>query len=356
MTAPAITLPAMTAHGMTQPAPTEPAIAAPPPGPQTLGPQTLGPQTLGAQTPTAPAARSPSRGAALRPGESAQIDRHALWALRTEVRLYPKAGLVSFEDTGSHGDMDAGTFRRSIAALEGYFGRMAEAGAAGASFAELKALGQAAEARMFAATGGINTHRGGVFSLGLLSAAAGRRRLSPCPRGGSERHATGVAQSIAQAICRGVEHWGPDILASARPGEASHGAAVRARYGAPGAREEAAAGYPILCFHALPAFEGAYRASGSLDRAALQAYYATLAALDDNNLLYRAGPEGLAFAQGAAQDFLARGGMLAHDAFRRAGDLHRAFVARRLSPGGAADLLGATLFLALETGMVSPWG
>lgn len=275
----------------------------------------------------------------------AEIDRCAIWALECELRLYPKAGLVSFVDTGSHDDMDAGTFLRSAAALTGYFGQMAAAGARGAGFNELKTLGMAAEARMFAATGGVNTHRGAVFTLGLLAAAAGRDGFSP----GAEPPA-----ARARRICTRVGLWGPAILAGRPPVDSSHGAAVRTRYGAPGARDQAAAGYPVLRRHTLPAFEAAYRATGCIERAGLQGFYATVATLADNNLLYRAGPDGLAHAQQSAREFLAAGGMLAPDGFERAGVLHRSFVVRRLSPGGAADLIAATLFLAAATGMVRP--
>ncbi|MCS0497242.1 triphosphoribosyl-dephospho-CoA synthase MdcB [Ancylobacter sp. MQZ15Z-1] len=275
---------------------------------------------------------------------AAGIDRCAVWALEMEVRLFPKAGLVSFVDTGSHDDMDAGTFRRSAAALKGYFGRMAEAGARGAPFAEMKSLGMAAEARMFAATGGINTHRGAVFSLGLLAAATGRQGTP----------ATDSAVARSRDLCRAVALWGPDILAARPSVDASHGAQVRARYGAAGAREQAAAGFPVLRNHALPAFDAVFDRGGDVERAGLQAFYATIAVLEDNNLLHRAGPDGLAFAQGAARDFLARGGMLAADGYGRARALHEAFVARRLSPGGAADLVAAVLFLAAVTGRVPP--
>ncbi|QIB32980.1 triphosphoribosyl-dephospho-CoA synthase MdcB [Ancylobacter pratisalsi] len=276
-----------------------------------------------------------------------EIDRRAIWALHTEVRLYPKAGLVSIVDTGSHEDMDADTFRRSADALTGYFGEMARAGADGADFAILRAIGMRAERRMFAATGGTNTHRGAIFSLGLLAAAAGLCRSLP-----------GVRDPLR--ICRTVERWGRPILESRTQHDTSHGAQVRARYGAPGAREEAASGFPTVVFHTLPAFRAAYDQSGSWELAALQAFYSGMAVLDDNNLLYRAGVDGLARARALAEDFLATGGMLAPGGRERAVTLHHRFVARRLSPGGSADLLIATLFLAAEGGLIAhdpvrPW-
>jgi triphosphoribosyl-dephospho-CoA synthase len=281
---------------------------------------------------------------------AAEIERCALWALGMELRLFPKAGLVSFVDTGSHADMDAETFLRSAAALKGYFAAIAQAGADGAPFSAMKALGLAAETRMFRATGGINTHRGAVFSLGLVAAAAGMEDPADAAVDALER---------SRRICARVGLWGDDILAARPPVDASHGAQVRARYGAGGAREQAAAGFPTLRDHTLPAFHVARREGASVERAGLHAFYATVAVLEDNNMLYRAGPRGLAYARRAAGIFMARGGMLAPEGYPRARALHAAFVARRLSPGGAADLLAAAFFLAALSGLVPelalPW-
>lgn len=260
------------------------------------------------------------------------IDDLAVTALIAEVALYPKAGLVSLIDTGAHEDMDASTFLKSAAALKGYFADMARAGAEGADFAALNAIGRGAEARMFAATGGINTHRGAVFSLGLLAAASGV--------------ALTRNQTRAEDACHIVsQRWGAAILAASVTPEKSHGARVRTLYGAPGAREEAAAGFPTLVLHTLPTFRATRENGGSRGAAALDAFYAGMAILEDNNLLYRAGPEGLAEAQAMADDFLRAGGILAPGGFARAEALHRHFTERRMSPGGSADLLAATLFL-----------
>src|SRR5215218_4760441 len=88
-----------------------------------------------------------------RPSQSVIIGRAAVRALYTELALSPKPGLVSPLDSGAHDDMDMTTFMRSLFALRGYFCAIAAAGAAGADFADLQALGIAAERRMLAATG-----------------------------------------------------------------------------------------------------------------------------------------------------------------------------------------------------------
>ncbi|WP_179096022.1 triphosphoribosyl-dephospho-CoA synthase, partial [Burkholderia pseudomallei] len=128
----------------------------------------------------------------------------------------------------------------------------------------------------------------------------------------------------------------------------SHGARAARRYGAGGARAEAAGGFARVYAVGVPALrDGARRARGDAEAARVHACFALIAALDDDtNLLHRGGRDGLDFAQRTAREFLAAGGVGACDWRARAAAAHRAFVARRLSPGGAADLLAMSLFVA----------
>ncbi|GJD75006.1 triphosphoribosyl-dephospho-CoA synthase MdcB [Methylobacterium goesingense] len=273
-----------------------------------------------------PETRTPARDA--RPAE--RIARLATRCLQRELATYPKPGLVSHVDSGSHADMDASTFRASAAALAPFFADLAAAGAAGAGMAHLRRIGLAAESAMRAATGGVNTHRGAIFGLGLLSAAAGALGPRP-PAGGLGAH---VRARYADAILDG-----PELLHAP-------GARARRRHGVGGAPAEAAAGFPSLYGTGLPALRRARAARpGAPQAARVEACLALVATLEDTNLLHRGGPEGYAFARGEAARFVAEGGIARDDWFARAEDLHRAFVARRLSPGGAADLLAMTLFV-----------
>ena len=267
-------------------------------------------------------------------GVTEYIGRLAVRALYHEAVLYPKPGLVSPVDCGAHRDMSIATFYRSLFALRGYFPAIAALGVDLPPLRILQRRGLEAEEAMLRATGGINAHRGAIFNLGLLCAAAGAVAAS------GER-------CTADAVCARVRQtWGRAIrrdLASA--GGTTHGLCVMRTYGVGGARSEAAGGFRSVRRYALPAFRAAVARTADRERASVQALFALIAQLDDSNLLWRGGSEGLAFAQRGARDFLARGGVLASDWRTTALHLHHAFIRRELSPGGSADLLAVTLFL-----------
>ncbi|AOK16257.1 triphosphoribosyl-dephospho-CoA synthase MdcB [Burkholderia cepacia] len=274
------------------------------------------------------------------PGAQSDAERIAALAERSlvlEIETYPKPGLVSHVDAGSHADMDASTFARSAAVLRPYFAELADAGARDADMAVLRKIGLRAEHAMLAATGGVNTHRGAIFGLGLLCAAAGRR---------GRRGAAPLGLTLGASVAR---RWGADILGGPRLPD-SHGERASRRYGVGGARREAAGGFDSVYRVGLPALRRAQRdLPGDPEAARVDACFALIAALDDTNLLHRGGQDGLEFAQAAARAFVARGGVRARDWRLRAAAAHRAFVARRLSPGGAADLLAMSVFVdALE--------
>jgi triphosphoribosyl-dephospho-CoA synthase len=262
--------------------------------------------------------------------DACRIGGRASRALIAELRAYPKPGLVSLVDTGSHADMDASHFVRSAFVLRRSFAEFAHAGANGASFDALRRIGVSAEVSMTRATGGVNTHRGAIFAIGLLAAAAG-----VLARSGKNSEST-LGDRVR-------EQWGEDIAAHRRD-PASHGSVAQRRCGTGGAQAEAAAGFPTVVEIALPALRGARAHGAAQSEAKIQAFFTLLACVEDTNLIHRGGPEGLAFAQRSARDFLAAGGVHAPDAMARARSIHHAFIERRLSPGGNADLLAATLF------------
>ncbi len=256
-------------------------------------------------------------------------------SLLAELYTWPKPGLVSHMDNGSHTNMSARSFEASADALAPFFAELAAAGRANADMLVLREIGMRAECAMLAATKGVNTHRGAIFGLGLLCAAAGA-----C---GQRAPAADLATAVRI-------RWGEAILSGPIPLR-SHGTQAWLQFGAGGARAQAAAGFPHVLEVALPAL-GLARSIAPSDPEAwrVQTFFAVLATLEDTNLLFRGGADGLRFARNAAADFLAQGG-IAHPLWRNhAAAVHQDFVSLRLSPGGCADVLAMALFLdALQT-------
>lgn len=279
----------------------------------------------------------PARPLAAVAPERAFCQRVACLAVRSlyaELALYPKPGLVSFVDNGSHRDMSAATFVRSLFALRRYFLHITQAGMVDAPFHVLKQLGIEAEARMLRATDGINTHRGAIFCLGLLAAAAGR-----C-------HAQGMALTPDAIQAMLLARWGEALGAhSIDAGTTSHGARALLRYAVSGAREEGARGFPSVFAVGVPALQRTLAAGRSLRHARIDALFALMAHISDTNIVHRGGLDGAARVRRQARAFVARGGTRAPDWEARALACHHDFVVARLSPGGAADLLGAVCLL-----------
>jgi triphosphoribosyl-dephospho-CoA synthase len=284
--------------------------------------------------PAQPASLLAGVGSTARRAFAREVARLAVGALHAELCLYPKPGLVSPVDSGSHDDMDAGTFMRSMFALRHYFRQICLAGWDDAPFAQLKQLGIAAEATMLKATRGINTHRGAIFSLGMLCAAAGRARAQGTPL-------TPPALRAAMLI-----RWSEELAAHAGAGSApSNGLRVAARYAVSGAREEGALGLPSVFEVGLPALQAARARGASVTEERVDTLYTLMAHISDSNVYHRAGPHGAQIVRDHAEHFLAMGGTASKDWLARAIDSHQVFMRHRLSPGGAADLLAACCFV-----------
>ncbi|MQA40834.1 triphosphoribosyl-dephospho-CoA synthase MdcB [Rugamonas aquatica] len=277
-----------------------------------------------------------------------EVARLAVRSLYAELCLYPKPGLVSLVDTGSHDDMNALTFMRSLFSLRHYFKKICLAGWHDAPFARLKQLGIEAEASMLEATCGINTHRGAIFSLGLLCATAGRARAQGTPM-------TPVALRAAMLI-----RWGEELAMHAAPTDAradapaaglSNGLRVAARYAVSGAREEGALGLPSVFEIGVPALLAARARGASMTHARIDTLFTLMARINDSNVYHRAGPQGAQTVRAHAQRFIDLGGTANADWCTEALDSHQAFVQQRLSPGGAADLLAASCLVQAITAM-----
>ena len=267
-------------------------------------------------------------------------------AMILEVEASPKPGLVSPDHNGAHRDMDYPLFVISANSLMPYLEQCAALGMEFAReepedvFPKLRTAGISAEKTMFAATGGVNTHKGLLFSLGLLCAASGRLlalRQPIWPRT--------VAEGGA-AIVRGIvgRDLGPLRLSlPKRPLTA--GERLFVEHGIGGIRQEAEEGFPS----ALAAFERLYYLYDDLprSRAIPQTLLWLMSATADTNILSRGGLEALAFIRETASDILAKGGMYTSSGEQATLELREACVEQNLSPGGSADLLALALFFRM---------
>jgi len=231
-------------------------------------------------------------------------------ALLSEAAFTPKPGLVDSANSGAHDDMDLPLFQKSARALRPHLERFVRLGLDGASAVALQKAGVEAEAAMFSATGGVNTHKGAVYILSLLLFGMGRSLQT-----GEDPFAAAARTAAALPAPTGT-----------------HGGAVREKYRCGGVREQALAGFP-----AARQTRAVLEARGELD-----ALLWCMAQLEDSTLLYRGGPEALALVRREAAAVLAAPEG-AHRAL--AEDLDARLIARHLSPGGSADLLAAALFL-----------
>ncbi|HAT3903596.1 TPA: triphosphoribosyl-dephospho-CoA synthase [Citrobacter koseri] len=268
-----------------------------------------------------------------------QVEGGAEWLARTatqclidEARLSPKPGLVDSRGNGAHHDLSLALMERSAHSLTSTFQALAQQSWRRPADIALRQtigrLGREGEQQMMAATGGVNTHRGAIWALGLLVSAVAMHGGA-----GRAQQVTATAAELAKL---------PD---DAAPKVFSKGLRATHRYRVPGAREEAQQAFPHIMQHALPQLRLSRQNGSSEMHARLDALMAIMTSLTDTCVLSRAGMEGLDAMQHGARAVLHAGGS-AHPAGAQAlARLDRQMLALNASPGGAADLLAATLFL-----------
>ena len=233
------------------------------------------------------------------------------------------------------------TFERSAAALGPYWERCVQIGQGTAeqppeaTFALLREAGLEAERAMYAVTGGVNTHKGAIFTLGVLCGAVGRlwKPEAPC------RDASAITRECAAMTAAAME----DAFASlTRETARTAGERLYLAYGLRGIRGEIADGLPGVRDTALPVLRRARSAGYSRNDAGVYALLALIARGTDTNLVARGGPEAARAASAAANALLSDGAFPELDEVAR---LDGSFIRQNLSPGGSADLLAAAYFL-----------
>ena len=293
-----------------------------------------------------------------------EICSAALWAMMSEAAITPKPGLVDMANSGSHHDMNFFTFIDSSSAIFPWFRSCAIAGfeslsndeyadvaseydrgessiddtEAGSNAAELfqslRAPGRIAEVLMKKSTGGINTHKGYIFSLGILCAAYGRLYRNT----GKPELCDIIEFSKAMTVT-----LGEDFTSSCK--KPSHGQTVYASSGVQGIRGEVSSGFPTVTGHALPMLRLMLNEGYSLNDAGIAVMLKILTYSQDTNIIYRGDKRILESIQEDLHSFLEQKDLSIEAIREKAAALDRDFIARNLSPGGSADLLGTSFFL-----------
>lgn len=239
-------------------------------------------------------------------------------ALRMELDTTPKPGLVDRQDNGAHKDMDYALMSKSISALRPYLTRLALESANDIDPAKIKEIGIEAEKAMLKATGGVNTHKGALFCIGLSVAVASYLAST-----------TGSVQaySFKELVSR--------VASEIPSAEGTHGAEAKRSFKVRGALENARLAYPELFSDWLPYYRGLENDPHRCHKTLLH----IMTTLDDTNILHRRGAEGLAHAEAEAARLL--------EDFSESGlsSLNKDFIRENISPGGSADMLSLTIFI-----------
>ena len=259
-----------------------------------------------------------------------KIGNMAVEALKLEASTTPKPGLVDRANNGAHQDMDYPMFLASSEALRPCFTACAQAGA---NADRLRKIGLEGESAMFLTTNHVNTHKGLIFSMGILCGALGE--LS--------KRSVAFHEGNVQQVCRELAR---DLLGR-DTAKNTHGLKVCEETGVKGIRGEALSGFESAFGLGLMELRQAIKEEYTFEQAMVKTLIALMAKTEDSNLVHRGGEKGLRFVQEHAAAILSRADLREPDDM----NLIRAFddicIEKNLSPGGSADLLALTAMLYL---------
>lgn len=271
-----------------------------------------------------------------------KIASFAVESMLYEVSATPKPGLVDRNNSGAHHDMDYFTFMSSAAALHDSFDEFVKIGwqhrhrPVEEVLPYLREAGKKAEFKMFSFTHGVNTHKGMIFTLGILCGCVGWlfgkqpltfENLSEC------------SAKMCQGICE-KEYAGLEGKTELTKGERMY-----LEYGCTGVRGEVEKGYQTVKQFSLPCYTELRQASVSVNDALVQTLLHLIADTWDTNILSRHDMEAMKYCQKSAQKVLASGGIFTERGRTELLKMDKDFIERYVSPGGCADLLAVTHFV-----------
>lgn len=273
------------------------------------------------------------------------IAQTALEAMMAEVACTPAPGLVDRHNSGAHQDMDFFSFILSSSAISPAMYQCAAAGwehrgEPEGVLAVLRTIGSEAETKMFAATRGVNTQKGLLFLMGVMTAATAMVL---------RKHGSSSMDQIltaAAGICRGIVERELSALRNAGPEKKlTAGERLYLNHGITGIRGEVEAGLPVIAACGIPALKQALGAGLSLNDSLVHALMALITETQDTTILNRHDISMLVYVRQEAQAAIDAGGMLTEQGRIRILELDELFISKNISPGGSADLLAVTYFL-----------
>lgn len=272
-----------------------------------------------------------------------QLSIIAQRALLYEATCHPKPGLVDPVSAGAHNDMTIFTFIDSSCSMQMEFEEMYQFGYQftgnhlKALFQGIRPIGLKAETKMLAATNSVNTHKGAIFSLGILLAAAGYL----------DKHAEWALTDLYDTVSQMTSHLLEDFetLSIKDPTDLTNGENLYVRHGLLGVRGEVSQAFPIVRQKALPLL----RTYQTITNEHLLNVLMIIASEnEDSNLIKRAGSvDVLNEIKAWSSTFFAKGGAETPEGMTYLQELNQQFIERNLSFGGSADLLIITVFLFL---------
>lgn len=282
------------------------------------------------------------------------ISNLALKSMIYEVAATPKPGLVDRANSGAHNDMDFFSFIDSSLALGSYF---QECTRVGIDFnhkdyrgllRDIRPIGIEGEKKMFQATGGINTHKGLIFSLGIIAAIAGNIFSREASIFIEAHHISELTKAMARGLTKELEE-------SYSKTDLSYGEKLYVKYGVKGIRGQVESGFSTVMDYSLPLFRDLVEVKKyHINHIMINTLLYLIANTEDSNILGRHDMETLKYVQGRAREAIDLGGYLSEKGKVLVGNMDLDFIEKKISPGGSADLLAVTLMLYfLEKGGVT---
>lgn len=274
-------------------------------------------------------------------------------AILYEVSTTPKPGLVDRDNSGSHKDMDFFTFMASSSVLyRGFFQCALE----GLCFddsdntellSKIRVHGIQCEKAMFLATNGVNTHKGIIFSVGILSAVIG----NIYKKYGFQNYSMEVVFEEVKKVTKDLTLRDFKNISSIKT--LTHGERLYKEYGYKGIRGEIESGFITVQKGALQIIRNwAIDKQFSMNDLFLEIIINLMAEGEDTNVIIRGGIDSLIRVKAISREFLEAGGMKQFQAKEKLENINEYFVRKNLSPGGAADLLAVSIFLGMIEGII----